>query len=709
MKRSVSAAVALLATLAPITSASPSNDPVPATITAAPGATARVQRALGAAALRIMRRNGRDLQVVADPARLAELRSLPGVAAAYAAPSSFSDTDPEDPGVVVPAVGGPVVSEGLERVGADALRSLAGRGRGLVIAVLDLGFGGGVTDLQAHGELPPAARLHSQTFDAAWGFAGRNAYGHATNHGDLVAQTVYDYAPAARYLLVNYHSEQDFQAAVDWLIGQHPDVVVHSNSFLEGPFDGTGDAARAVDRAAESGITWLNSAGNYAQRHWSGTWADADADGTLDWPLSPGWTFSSAASTPITFALSWPDAPGAEISDLDLVLERRNADGSWTEVASSRDRQSAGARPAERITGYLPPEAGDFRLRVVLASGPPPVGELTLFSREIGLGGIGDPSPGSVTTPGDAVGAIAVGAVDWRDNVLKPYSSRGPTADGRLKPDLVAPTNTRVLTATGPRAVGGTSNAAPNAAGAVALLIAARRAAGTSPTPAEVADLVTTTALDLGDPGPDQGFGWGRIRVDADPPVVTIPKPPGRVVSTLPMRIRADIQDASRLASWTILVDGRVVRHTGGDAAPTFSLGRRWLPDGGHVIEVRATDWPGNTGSRRASVLVDAVGPRVMLRRVERMRSHPAARTAGPVARRARAILDVADAGRVRLDVTMRSRRGAMVRRRVRVSPGNMRSVALGAVPAGRYRVQVVATDRAGNVTRTRRVVALGR
>ncbi len=708
MKRSVPVALVLLATLAPIASASPSGDPVPATITAAPGATARVQRALGAAALRIVRRNGRDLQVVADPARLAELRRLPGVAAAYAAPSSFSDTDPEDPGAVVPMVGGPVVSEGIERVGADALRSLAGGGRGLVIAVLDLGFGGRVADLQAHGELPPATRVQSQSFDAAWGIAGRNAYGNATDHGDLVAQTVYDYAPAARYLFVNYHSEQDFQAAVDWLIGQHPDVVVHSNSFLEGPFDGTGDAARAVDRAAASGITWVNSAGNYAQRHWSGTWADADADGTLDWPVTPGWTFSRGASSPITFALSWSDAPGAEISDLDLVLERRNADGSWTEVAASRDRQSAGARPAERITGYLPPEAGDFRLRVVLVSGPPPVGDLTLFSREIGLDGIGDPAPGSVTTPGDAVGAIAVGAVDWRDNALKPYSSQGPTADGRLKPDLVAPTNTRVLTSAGPRAVGGTSIAAPNAAGAVALLIAARRAAGASPTPAEVADLVTTTALDLGDSGPDQGFGWGRIRVDVDPPVVTIPGSPGPIVSSLPVRIRADVQDASRLASWSVLVDGRVVTHKGGESTPTSSLGRRWLPDGRHVIEVRATDWPGNTGSRRVSVLVDAVGPRVTLRRVERMRSHSAARTAGSVARPARAILGVADTGPVRLDVTMRSRRGGIVRRRARVSPGGMRSVALGAVPAGRYRVQVVATDRAGNVTRTMRVVALG-
>lgn len=708
MRFFVPAAVVLVSTLVGVAGASASSDPVPITVTATPGATARVQRALGSAALRIVRRRGRQIQVIVDPNRLADLRGLPGVAAAHEAPSSFADTDPDEPGAVVPTVGGPVTSEGMERMGADALRPLADDGRGLIIAVLDLGFGSRIPDRQARGELPPAARLQSQSFDAAWGLAGRNAYGNATSHGDLVAQTVYDYAPAARYLFVNYHSEQDFQAAVEWLIAQHADVVVHSNSFLEGPFDGTGDAARAVDRAADAGITWLNSAGNYAQRHWTGVWADADTNAVLDWPITPEWTFSRAAQSPITFALSWPDAPGSEISDLDLMLERANADGSWTEVASSRDRQSIGARPAERITGYLPPQDGDFRLRVQLASGPPPVGDLTLFSREIDLHAIGDPAPRSIPTPGDAAGSITVGAVDWRDNSMKPYSSRGPTADGRLKPDVVAPTNTRVLTAAGARGIGGTSNAAPNAAGAVALLIAARRAEGATPTPAEVADLVTTTALDLGEPGPDQEFGWGRIRVDADPPVVTIVEPSGPMVSALPVRVRADVEDASRLASWEVVVDGRVVRRTGGDSPPTASLGRGWLPQGRHVIEVRATDWAGNVGSKRLSVLVDSVGPRVTLWRVERVRALSAARTSAPRARTARAILDVVDTGPVRLKVILRPRIGAMIHRSARVSPGGMRSVVLGAIPAGRYRVQVVATDRSGNITHTRRAVTLG-
>ena len=59
----------------------------------------------------------------------------------------------------------------------------------------------------------------------------------------------------------------------------------------------------------------------------------------------------------------------------------------------SSDRQSAGAPTSERITGYSPPADGTFRLRAVLQSGPPPVGPLTLFSREIGLADIGGTRP----------------------------------------------------------------------------------------------------------------------------------------------------------------------------------------------------------------------------------------------------------------------------------------------------------------------------
>jgi len=703
------AALAACAPTIPAAASAGAQAPVPVTVTASPGSTDAVAHALGASSLRVVRRDGRDLQVTASPDRLDGLRAIPGVAAARAAGGGMTETDPDDPGAAV-AASGAVRSEGFERVGADALQALAGDGAGVTIAVLDLGFGSArIPSLQAKRELPPSARLETRSFDATWGLAGRNAYGNATNHGELVAQTVFDYAPAAQYVFVNYHTEQDFQAAVEWLIQRRPDVVVHSNSFIEGPFDGSGAAAQAVDRAAAAGIAWVNSAGNYAERHWEGQWADADQDDALDWPTTPGWTFQVDAGKPITFALTWDQPDGAEVTDLDLVLEERTAAGGWSEVRASRDSQAAGARSSERFTGVPSGDGGEFRVRVVLAGGPPPPGRITLFSREIPMDALGDPAPGSVPTPGDADGSITVGAVDWTNNGLKSYSSRGPTDDGRMKPDITAPTNTRVLTATGPRSVGGTSNAAPNAAGAIALIIAARKRAGAPVDLAGLGDIVATQALDLGVPGPDDQFGAGRVRVDVDPPeIVVTPRVP-RLVKKLPVRLAGSIEDASRLTGWSVLVNGRTVVRKQGETSPVAALGRRWLPDGRHVVELRAGDWPGNTGVRSFPVLVDTRAPRIRSFRIERAGLQQSLRAGAPVARPARAVLVADDVSASVLRISLVSADGREVRRTARFTGTARRAVSLGALAPGRYTATITASDAVGHTRTTTRTLALGR
>lgn len=639
----------------------------------------------------------------------APFATAPAGAPAPFAPMAMGDNDPDDPGARVRATGR-VRSEGFERVGADAIQPLARDGRGVVIAVLDLGFGASrLPLLQRRGELPPNSRLETVSFDSRWGLAGRNAYGNVTSHGELVAQTVYDFAPAARYIFVNYHTEQEFLAAVDWLIQRRPDVVVHSNSFIEGSFDGDGQPARAVDRAAEAGIAWVNSAGNYAERHWSGTWADADEDDVLDWPVTPGWTFTVGPGRPITFALSWDQDEGAEVTDLDLVLERADGAGGWIEVAASRDAQQDGARSSERLTGVPSGDGGEFRVRVVLAAGPPPPGRLTLFSREIPMSALGDPGPGSIPTPGDAEGSITVGAVDWTNNSLKAYSSRGPTDDGRMKPDITAPTNTRVLTATGPRAIGGTSNAAPNAAGAIALIIGARKLAGAPLTVDQLRDLIATQALDLGAPGPDDMFGAGRIRVDVDPPEITLTRRPARLVRTLPVRLAARVEDASRLTGWSVHVNGRRIVRRQGERPPLASLGRRWLPDGRHVIELRASDWPGNVGVRRMNVLVDTRAPRLRSFRVERVGQERAVSGRATARRPARAILSASDVSASRIVLVLRGPDGREVRRQVRFRGTARRTISLGSLPPGTYRATITASDAAGHRRTVTRTVRLGR
>jgi len=68
---------------------------------------------------------------------------------------------------------------------------------------------------------------------------------------------------------------------------------------------------------------------------------------------------------------------------------------------------------------------------------------------------------------------VSVGAVDAanpRNGFAEPYSARGPTNDGRVKPDIVAPDDVAVSGAAGfPTPFLGTSAAAPHIAGMAAL------------------------------------------------------------------------------------------------------------------------------------------------------------------------------------------------------------------------------------------------
>ncbi len=116
----------------------------------------------------------------------------------------------------------------------------------------------------------------------------------------------------------------------------------------------------------------------------------------------------------------------------------------------------------------------------------------------------------SITDPGNAQDVITVGSTHREmphKYGVSYFSSRGPTGDGRLKPDLVAPGERICSTIPGDQYVSldGTSMAAPHVSGAAALLMA--RHSELIRNPYRIKEILCQTATDLGRERRFQGAG----------------------------------------------------------------------------------------------------------------------------------------------------------------------------------------------------------
>jgi hypothetical protein len=119
-------------------------------------------------------------------------------------------------------------------------------------------------------------------------------------------------------------------------------------------------------------------------------------------------------------------------------------------------------------------------------------------------------APISITDPGNADAVITVGATHKRDPHtygVSYFSSRGPTGDGRMKPDLVAP-GERIESTLPNNETGmldGTSQAAPHVSAAAAMLMA--RYPELNRQPRRIKQILCETATDLGRERAFQGHG----------------------------------------------------------------------------------------------------------------------------------------------------------------------------------------------------------
>jgi subtilisin family serine protease len=396
---------------------------------------------------------------------------------------------------------GPVEGEGVDITDADVWHSAGITGEGLRVAVLDLGFAG-YEDLLGE-ELPDEVVFE----EFGW------FYGEPEVHGTACAEIVHEIAPGAELVFALYDgSDAAFGEAVDWLLDQDVDIISHSAGGLIGPRDGSEWDAQLVNDLAADGILWVNAAGNEALSHHRGSFSDTDGNGIHE--FAPGAEALAIYNYTgfLGIALSWDDDWERPEQDYELFVYDRAGDL----LASSRDVQSG--------------EMGQEPVEVVLLDGieedavyaAVAVGEAdrdVTFDIFVLNGDLEYPTPGySISPPSDALYSLTVGAVEWSDDTLAEYSSQGPTADDRLKPEISAPTGVSGVSY-GPRAFDGTSASCPHVAGVAALVWQAYP----DFTRQETVDFLLGQAVDLGPAGPDTGYGYGRLRLPAAPDVTAVP------------------------------------------------------------------------------------------------------------------------------------------------------------------------------------------
>ncbi|HME73573.1 MAG TPA: S8 family serine peptidase [Myxococcota bacterium] len=354
---------------------------------------------------------------------------------------------------------GTIVSESVALTNAATLQNqLQFTGAGVKAAVVDLGFQG-LSSVIAAGELP------ANTISVDFTGTGIES---TTRHGVAVSEELLDMAPGVQLYCLKIGDEVDLQNAATYLRQNGIHIANHSVAWVLGSYyDDTGPINDVINASHDNdGVFWSVAAGNAAQQHWRGTWSDPDHDRRLNFSPTENTLSLGLIDGTITVFLNW-NQYGNSLTNLDLYV----LDGTGAIAGSSTSLQDGPQDPSEAVSFTYDPSRAPYTVEVVWVSGPTSGLDVTLFSFDNTFGQAIAAS--STMDPADAHGAVAVGAIPESSYSeatppLEPYSSQGPTTDGRTKPDFCAPDGTSTYTY-GLLGSYGTSFSAPVAAGAAAL------------------------------------------------------------------------------------------------------------------------------------------------------------------------------------------------------------------------------------------------
>ncbi len=386
-------------------------------------------------------------------------------------------------------------NSGRDPLGICALHSQGFFGNNISIAIIDYEY---YTNRLSQRELP-AKRI--ELFNGT--------YSEYNSHGTACAEIIGDLAPNVTLYMVGMEerSRSGFIDAVEKInrLDEQIDIVSSSIDFSFGLFDEGDEICSAVGNLTRNGTIWFAAAGDSARKHWLGSFRDENDNGFNEFgPGDESLNLTAERRELIAVYLSWNDSWSRADRDYDLYLY--SPDGSYA-ISNNPQEGYEGQEPAELLT-MMAPVSGEYSIQIRRYSAIDENCTLQLFSsHNLSNYNVSAFSVGALASCSEV---ITVGAVDAQTLQLQNYSSMGPTQDGRMKPELVAPDNITVSSYM-PDMFQGSSASAPYAAGIFALALEKGRKMGMSDE--EILALLLKSAIDLGPEGPENEYGYGLVNL----------------------------------------------------------------------------------------------------------------------------------------------------------------------------------------------------